>query len=263
MRILVSRGGQQLGPFSLDELRGALASGQVSHQDLAWWEGAPSWVPVSQVAGLNVAGGSMPQFAGATVSTQDPASGLSTTSLVLGILSLIGFSCLTGIPAVICGHMALARQRQVGVKRSGVAVAGLVTGYLSIALITLIAVIGLVGAVTVPGVVRARERANLTASMNNAKAIVAACKMYQMEHNNEFPDSLDDLGKFAPPDSVFVDPLAKGLGPAGYWYSKPAKDAPSNEVVVASRAKTHDGERALGHKDGSASKGAFILPLER
>jgi hypothetical protein len=257
MRILVNRGGQQLGPFSLDELRAALATGQISQQDLAWWDGAPAWVPVSEVPSLGVA---TPPISSLPGSRQDPASGLAIASLVLGILSL-GLACLSGIPAIICGHLALARQKRAGYTGGGIAIAGLVTGYAGTILIGMIA---LLASIAIPVYGQAQERVKAVKSLNNAKQIVAACQRYQMDHN-EFPPSLDDLGEFAPSLEVFQDPLSPENWYAGYWYSKPARNAPGDTVVVASRGVTHDKKkrRALGHKDGSASMGPFTLPPER
>src|SRR5215471_8069212 len=64
-------------------------------------------------------------------------SGLAIWSLALGILSLFCLSILAGIPAVICGHVALSRiKRSGGVLRgAGFAIGGLVAGYLSIVLL--------------------------------------------------------------------------------------------------------------------------------
>ncbi len=63
-------------------------------------------------------------------------SSLAIRSLVLGILS---FLCagLTGIPGVICGHLALGRIKRSGGTEtgSGLAIAGLATGYLGISII--------------------------------------------------------------------------------------------------------------------------------
>jgi hypothetical protein len=257
MRILVNRGGQQLGPFSLDELRGALASGQVSQQDLAWWEGAPSWVSVSQVPGLGVGTPAIPGLPG---SQQDPAAGLAVASLVLGILSF-GLTCVSGIPAIICGHMALARQKRTGYAGGGIAIAGLVTGYTGTLLIGMIA---LLASISIPVYGQAQERVKLVKSMNNAKEIVAACQKYDLDHK-EYPPSLDALGEYAPSPEVFQDPLSPEHGNDGYWYSEPDRYAPGNTVVVVSRGETHDKKkrRALGHKDGSASPGPFTLPPER
>jgi uncharacterized RDD family membrane protein YckC len=47
----INRGGQQYGPYSLEQLQSMRAQGQVDAGDLAWCEGMSSWVPVSQVLG--------------------------------------------------------------------------------------------------------------------------------------------------------------------------------------------------------------------
>ena len=56
--------------------------------------------------------------------------------MVLGILSLTCFWLITAIPAVICGHVAYSRINRSGgsLGGRGFAVAGLITGYISIAL---------------------------------------------------------------------------------------------------------------------------------
>lgn len=59
-----------------------------------------------------------------------PWSGLAIASLVLGGLSL-GLWFITGIPAVICGHLGRARIRKSGggFRGTGMALAGLILGY--------------------------------------------------------------------------------------------------------------------------------------
>ena len=59
-------------------------------------------------------------------------NGLAIASLVLGILSCVCLGILAGIPAVICGHMALGRIKASGQGGRGLAIVGLVLGYLSI-----------------------------------------------------------------------------------------------------------------------------------
>jgi type II secretory pathway pseudopilin PulG len=261
MRILVNRGGQQLGPFSLDELRGALASGQVSPTDLAWWEGAPAWVPVSQVPGLTLGYAGMPGLSVQGSAVPDPASGLATGSLILGIISLLGFSCFTGIPAVICGHMAIGRQKRAGANPSGVAVAGLITGYLSFAY--LIFIIPLMAAIAVPSFMRARDRAMSARSLDNAQRIMVAIEEYRAEHGGQFPASLDNLGTHLPNKTALVDPYAPQHGQNGFWYSKPTNDSDDEEVVLAGRGTTKEGLRTVGREDGSVQHEEFNLPLER
>lgn len=63
---------------------------------------------------------------------QQPTSGLAVTSLVLSILGLVGSCCTFGIlslGAVIFGHVALAETKSGQKRGHGMAVAGLIMGY--------------------------------------------------------------------------------------------------------------------------------------
>jgi hypothetical protein len=52
MQIYIGKNGQQLGPFSLEEVNRKLADGTFAGTDLAWYEGAAGWAPLSGVAGV-------------------------------------------------------------------------------------------------------------------------------------------------------------------------------------------------------------------
>ena len=52
MQIYVGKNGQQLGPFSLEEVNRKLADGTFAASDLAWYEGAAAWAPLSSVTGV-------------------------------------------------------------------------------------------------------------------------------------------------------------------------------------------------------------------
>jgi hypothetical protein len=54
MQIYVGKNGQQLGPFSLDEVNRKVADGTFTGTDLAWYEGAAGWAPLSGVPGVNI-----------------------------------------------------------------------------------------------------------------------------------------------------------------------------------------------------------------
>jgi hypothetical protein len=66
-----------------------------------------------------------------------PTSGLAIGAMVCGIAEIftLGFSA---IPAVILGHIARAQIKRTGERGDGMAIAGLVLGYLSIGIWTLI-----------------------------------------------------------------------------------------------------------------------------
>ncbi len=57
---------------------------------------------------------------------------MAIASLILGAIGLLGAAILTSIPAIICGHIARRQIRDAGGREGGdgMAVAGLVMGYL-------------------------------------------------------------------------------------------------------------------------------------
>jgi hypothetical protein len=79
---------------------------------------------------------------------------LGVWSLVLGILSVIMlFSCfvgfLAGIPAVITGHLSRKAQKEGLADNGGMALAGIITGWITIGL-TLLAAVGIAIAFSIP-----------------------------------------------------------------------------------------------------------------
>ena len=67
---------------------------------------------------------------------------MATISLVFGVLSWFALPFIGAVVAIICGHMARAeiRRSEDALDGDGQAVAGLVLGYVHIALLTLIIV---------------------------------------------------------------------------------------------------------------------------
>jgi hypothetical protein len=75
----------------------------------------------------------------------DRTNGLAVASFVCGLLQL--FFGLTTIPAVVLGHVARKQIRQTGERGDGLAVAGLVLGWLGVAMFALFAVLVVVTSV--------------------------------------------------------------------------------------------------------------------
>jgi hypothetical protein len=117
----------------------------------------------------------------ATTPTQPKNYGLAVWSLVLGILGLTCFWIFTAIPAVICGHMAYSRiRRSAGaLSGEGLALGGMITGYISIALS--IFVLPLLAAIAIPNFVKARSTAQMHACINNLRQIDGAKQMWAVE----------------------------------------------------------------------------------
>ncbi|HEX5790983.1 MAG TPA: GYF domain-containing protein [Luteolibacter sp.] len=144
-----SKEGRQLGPVSSEELRSMIAAGTVLGTDLAWREGLADWMPVSKIAelhGPSALGGvytTSYQTSGSVAPYMgSKTSGLAIASLICGCIGLLGFvacfiPCLVGLGGVICGHMALAqiRSSQGMIQGRGLAIGGLITGYISITML--------------------------------------------------------------------------------------------------------------------------------
>jgi hypothetical protein len=123
---------------------------------------------------------------------QPKNSGLAISSLVLGIIGLVLLLVCIGplfaIPAVICGHMAYSRIKRSGgaLVGQGIALAGLITGYLSIALS--IFLIPMMLAIAIPNFVKARDVAMQNACSNNLRMIDGAKQRWALENDKKAGD---------------------------------------------------------------------------
>lgn len=136
--------GQQAGPIDEGAFRQAILEGRVGPQTLVWREGMPSWVPLAQVQELApqtphpVSPGAYPHTPYTPVpgygQSYAPTSGMAITSMVCGIAGLVTCLIFLGIPAVICGHLALNQinDSALPMNGKGMAISGLVMGYLQI-----------------------------------------------------------------------------------------------------------------------------------
>jgi hypothetical protein len=76
-----------------------------------------------------------PEVAPQVVVVAAPTSGVAAASLVVGVFSLAGACCtfgLVSIVAIVLGHLGMRDTRDGAKSGRGLAVAGLVTGYLSL-----------------------------------------------------------------------------------------------------------------------------------
>jgi hypothetical protein len=73
---------------------------------------------------------------------------LAITSLVCGIAQMM-FGPLATVPAVVCGHMARHQIRRTGEQGAGMALAGLILGWIGVGFTALVVVIALLAAVAV------------------------------------------------------------------------------------------------------------------
>jgi hypothetical protein len=147
MQIHVARDGKQLGIYSLDEINRQLAAGTLSLTDQAWYEGAAGWAALSTVPGVGA-----PATGTSPVSSMTPTAvpiavtavvparkteQLAVLSIIFSGLGLFGFCCgfflMAAVAGIVCGHIALSRiKANPELEGHGLAVAGLVIGYLAV-----------------------------------------------------------------------------------------------------------------------------------
>ena len=101
---------------------------------------------------------------------------MAVASLVLGILSLICCSIVTGIPAIVFGHVARGNIKRNPMLTGGsMALAGLILGYLSVVFLPF------VSALTVPAFTGALTAGQMAHDMSNQKQIHLALEQMAAE----------------------------------------------------------------------------------
>jgi type IV pilus assembly protein PilA len=116
-------------------------------------------------------------------------SGKAIASLVCGIINVFPLF----IVAIVLGHISLSEIKKSGgrIKGEGLAIAGLVMGYLGILAIPLILIIA---AIAIPNLLRAKIAANEASAVGSVRYIVAAEVNYQSTHADAgFTCNLSDL----------------------------------------------------------------------
>jgi hypothetical protein len=149
-------------------------------------------------------------------------SALAIWSLVLGIIGLLFLLVCLGplfaIPGVICGHLAYSRIKHSSgaLAGQGMALAGLISGYVSIGLSVFL--LPMMFAIAIPNFVKARATSQANACINNLRQIDAAANEFALEHgktNGEAINFPDDLTTYIKLNSQGKIPSC----PAGGIYS--------------------------------------------
>jgi type IV pilus assembly protein PilA len=181
-----------------------------------------------------------PTAAAQAIVGKPPTSGKAIASLVCGIFGFF----LGSIAAVILGHMALSEIRKSAgrLRGAGIATAGLVLGYLGIAVIPLILIIA---AIAIPNLLRARIAANEASAVGTLRAIDSGAFTYATEYGNGFPASFEVLG--GPGGALTCDQaglvdgtLVRTHQKSGYVFTYTPKlpdDGPPPAVSAAAQAK--------------------------
>jgi hypothetical protein len=142
---IIGGDGQQYGPVTAEQLRQWHVEGRVNGQTKVQAEGATEWKALGEApefANLFVAPPplSAPVTRPVVLPTAVPyrqSCGLAVTAMILGLVSLFCFGPFTGIPAIVCGFVALGQiNRSNGtLTGQGQAITGIITGMISLLMI--------------------------------------------------------------------------------------------------------------------------------
>jgi hypothetical protein len=144
MEIYIAKNKTQMGPYDIAQVTQMLQSGILEKYDLYWHEGMLDWAPAGSLLNQSLklepahqTETKIPPTASfqASHNMHQPMQGgsepLATWSLVLGLLGLFCLGMLAGIPAIVCGHLAISNiNRNPVLLGRGSATAGLILGYL-------------------------------------------------------------------------------------------------------------------------------------
>lgn len=277
MQIHIGRNGQQLGSFSLPEIRDGMAAGRLLSSDLAWHEGLHDWTPLGSLQALQSApppiASSQEQAAFAPPRLQSVPGGpvevpgvaprtnpLAGWSLGLGLGSLL-CGIFTAIPAVICGHIAIRRINRSGGRETGrgLAITGLVAGYLMIVILPVML------SIMVPTFAMVQQKAIEAKSMANARQIVVSCRQYAGDHDGRYPPDLETLVNegIITDDRILRCPLLKDDTQIGYHYfGAGMRDTDAaDKVILISKAANRIGRRVVVFNDSTAEMKEALAEL--
>ena len=190
---------KEYGPVSADQVRQWIAQRRANAQTKVQAQGTTDWKSLSEFPEFAdalrgpvapPAAPGVPPLATTGRLYTEPSSTLAITSLVLGILSFF-CSFITGVPAIITGHLARSQARKSPelYGGTGMALAGLILGYFSTFVLGAVFIIALASSssLTSSSFTTAKNRAQSITCVSNLKQIGLAARMYSNDHKDTFP----------------------------------------------------------------------------
>lgn len=245
-----------------------MAAGQAGPDTQCCPVGESAWRPLGSVLGTSAPGAGGPGLpapynAGAPSAVAKPTNGLAIASLVLGVMGLV--CCVTGLPAVICGHLAQGQIKRSNGAQSGggLVIAGLILGYLTTAALILY-LIGILAGVALPAFGTAQAAARETMCVAQARQVALACRMYASDNDGKFPPRLEDLTPtYLSDEKILLCPLKKDGEGSGYEYFGGKDTDPGEKVLLRSRDRSSRGRRIVARVDQSAESISEPSPASR
>ncbi|MDR1281621.1 MAG: CD225/dispanin family protein [Opitutaceae bacterium] len=197
MKYHIARNGQEIGVWTLAEIRTFLETGQLLPGDLAWREGMPGWIPVADVLNSlqppQLAPDANPAAAAATAAgdADDAATppARPSTYLLPSVLVTLFCALLPGIPAIV--HASRVNSRYDAGDYAGAAKASRAARFwCRIAFVFGLIVAGtIVASIVIPTIGKVRATAARTIDAANLRQIGQASLIYATDHSNRLPQA--------------------------------------------------------------------------
>lgn len=267
--IYLGRDGQLEGPFHADALRARLYEGRLAPTDLAWYSGAPGWMPVEVLlkrVQLDEGSASRPDDAmmnapagvPSTRPIRGPISSQAIASFVCGILGL-GL-CFPALLAVVLGRGALdyIGRSHGTVRGRGLAIAGMALGYGYFGLFALAIIV----AVLTPAFRQTLTKAQQMRALGNCMQITMSLKEWAEDHGGLYPDS--DPGRPRTANEAFRLLFRDGILEDEFIFGCPRSPFHPDRKTGPAPDYTHALEPSENHwvfTKGQGLDGPGILPL--
>lgn len=147
---------------------------QLSPDGKWWWDGT-AWIPAPQQPADFYAPVPVQSMGYAPTAPVARHDGLAITSLVLSVLWLMGFG---SVAAIVTGHLSRSKAKREGREPSGVALAGLILGYVGAAFL----VVGILAAIAIPVFLSQRDKGVAAEVKTSLRSAATAEETYYTDH---------------------------------------------------------------------------------
>lgn len=197
--------------------------------------------------------GPPPEYPGEVSLPAGRTSGLAIASLICGILGFFTIG-VTSLPAIITGHIARGSiKRDSSLVGGGMALAGLIMGYMVIAALFAITVLAVLASISVPVYNSITERARITKQITQMTMIQSNLRTYAIDNDGRYPESLAELV----PDYLNDDGIlnytrldGEGFDELVYFEGHGESD-PAETIILAAPEVVQRGKRLVSFNDGS------------
>lgn len=167
------------------------------------------------------------------MSPEPQTDGKAIGSLICGIASVTILSILAGIPAIILGHVSRSdiRKSDGRLKGAGMALAGLIMGYISLVIIPIIFIIAVIA---IPSLIRSRQAAHEASAIATLKTIRNAEETYRLNSRGRFGQMTDLI------DKELLDANVRRTV-AGYYFTVRVSTAGDEYTATADPATSNEG----------------------